>query len=437
MTKYAVITDEVVVHTADNEYGSIEYAVRTNPGATHLPFVNENELKTDPKYPPGKYILSNVRTTQLFEKITVTQHGLIYSTHTPDLKLLKTWTILVIDDSASESISESKRAPSPPSTLPPALPISKPDAKTDAKVSGATPVPPPLPGSVAGGVTGSVTSVKTVNPPVNHPIAGVGASKTISTKIEVTPIQKPVIPGVSVKGPPPASVNGPSTSGPAPVPPTVKITPDNDPQLMTKMSLDEISTFPQIMSISSQYKNQRDKIEMMINHNIATGNLKEENIAIITDNDKTNDSWNKRYPTCFLLCGKPDDDLLYYLNSQKPRPRDTTISKLVIFDHCLFKEFVEKPQFNAFIANAVANRVAIIVMTQVSDVISANSLANLSKTMLHTFTLDWTQNVSANFIKRYPILKDQKTIENYMVHCIRNNSCIVLNKQKPTTVEMF
>lgn len=179
---------------------------------------------------------------------------------------------------------------------------------------------------------------------------------------------------------------------------------------------------------------------MLINHNIIINKLKEDNLTVIVDDDKVGSIWTKRYQSHFLY-SKPDEDLLYYLNSQPPKNNDkcctnNSICKLVVFDNCLTKEFIEKTNFIGFLRNADNNRIRIIIMTQNPNVICC-ILKIFNRTFLHSLIVDWSKGVDNDIIKTYPVLKDQKTIENIIIQCIRSDTCIVLNKRTPTLIESF
>jgi hypothetical protein len=390
MMKYAVITENLVVDTTNSEHGASEYAARTNKDATLLSIVTEQDILEDTQYLPGKYIVTDIRTASLYEKKEIVHPGYFYgSTTTYEIKLIRVWTILEIAD-----IVKQNSVPIVP--IVPNFSITIGDKIIPQGVRG---VQGPQ------GETGNLM-------PCVAPNNLQSPSQPITTKI--TNMPKPVV--------------------------TINAT--SDPQLLSHVSLLEMSTNPQILSIGSQHRQHREKIMMIINHNLAIGTLKEEDIIIIVSDDKSSEFWNKHYSNCFVY-GQPDDDLLYYLNAQKPKNINihnnisNNISKLVIFDNCLKKEFIEKQQFGAYFQTASNYRVRTIVMTNGSEIIKSPMLTILNKVMLHSFTPDWTTNVSAEFIRRFPVLKDQKTLENHLVKCIRSDTCIVLNKNKPNIIESF
>lgn len=106
MLKYAVITDTFVVDTTDNKFGAIDYAVRTHPDATYISLTTENDLLLDPQYDVGLYIISDVRTTKLIEKIK-NPSGYFFKGEEYNIKILKIWTILEIKDDVKQNLTNS------------------------------------------------------------------------------------------------------------------------------------------------------------------------------------------------------------------------------------------------------------------------------------------------------------------------------------------
>ena len=452
MPKYAVITHDTIVYTTDTEYGAVEYAVKNNPNAINLPFVSVIELKNDNKYSAGKYILSDVRTAQLFEKIQNIQHGYIYNSVTFDLKLLNQWSIHMIDvplikqyshedelkiehrlpevepriehslpgdkhnlseivqlvESKVESMDESKVESMDESKVE-SMDESKVKPMDESKVGRAGKVRVDKNNKIKNNKISKKTTHLQAESLHLHPVAQ--TIKIIDTNIDNTSIRMCEIPVITHHN-------------------------NSNELILPRVSLDTIASFSQILSISSSYNRQRKKIEMIINHNIVTGHLTDDNIIILSDSDKNNESWQRCYPSCFLS-GMPDDDILYYLNTQTSESNVAHINKLVIFDNCLSHKIIEKQQFKNFITNAMARRIYIIIMTHEPDVIISNIFDSFDAIMLHTFTLDWEQYVSLKFIKSHPILMDQTTLDNYMIQCVQRDACVIIDRYIEPWVGMF
>jgi hypothetical protein len=188
----------------------------------------------------------------------------------------------------------------------------------------------------------------------------------------------------------------------------------------------DMCTIPKLLSIGIPGRSQRSKIGTIINQNIKCGYLLEDDIVFVTNSDRTSDYWNRIYSRSFIF-GKPDDDLMHYLTSQKAPASGSKIYKLLVFDHSLTNEFLNNPLFSRFWSDAYGNKILIIVMTGSSDVINAYPISTITNTSLHTLTLDWTDKLSVDFIKRYPVLKDQKTLEKYVTDCVLNDLCLIFN----------
>lgn len=385
MPKYAIITDTTVIDISDNEYGALETAVKNHPEAKHLPFANEKDLM-DSTYSSGSYIITDVRTAKLIEKVKDLQQGYFYNSEKYHLNILKVWTILEISDSTASSYLSGNKAELPICVETNNVLRPKTTIKTNV----------PCPGS---------TCTKLGNAPVQ-----------ISTKIDKT-----------------------STS---------TVPQYSTPSSLLTCSLTELAEKPYVLSICTTNNqlscSQYDKIEMLINHNIASNKIREDNLIIVTNNDKTSDSWIKRYPSCFVY-GKPDNEFTGYLNAQKT---SKTANSFIVFDNCMTKDYIEKPSFHVFmsgLSNNLSNIAGIVIMTSDSEVINASIThpilsKELNKVFIHTFTLDWMPNISSNFIKQFPILKDHKTLESYVIECIRQSTCLVIKKANNgtnTAVKMF
>lgn len=105
--KYAVVTGTTLVESTDSEHGAIEYAVKANPDAKYIPLADEKEImKTE--YGAGKYIISDVRTATLLEKVKNVQKGYFFSSETYELKVLTVWTILDVAEAEKRNIIKAR-----------------------------------------------------------------------------------------------------------------------------------------------------------------------------------------------------------------------------------------------------------------------------------------------------------------------------------------
>ena len=192
--------------------------------------------------------------------------------------------------------------------------------------------------------------------------------------------------------------------------------------------MDIISKIPRILSIGAVNKSHREKIESLINHNIGIGSLKEENLIIITNGDtkytdtKHIDSWTRKFPSS-LVYTHLDSDIL---NSLSPMTRfnNEKISKLVVFDQSLTGDIIKFTQFRWFFENSARNNIAIIIMTKDSDVINSDIASKMKYTLVHTFTIDWTDKISAKFLKTHPSVKSQQELEDYMILSAKVGNCL-------------
>lgn len=436
MMRYAIVNGTTIVDTTDNEYGAINYATKTNPGATHLPFVTQEEVLMDPQYGVGHYIVENVRTANLLEKSLVVNPGRLYNSEAFAVNQIDSWTIMSVADDV-----QTLQNPSDTS-------IQVDDAKKSSTKS-------IQPSKVSTGVTDKTkiitTKISEVEPK-NDQKDGPNDDKKVAQK--VTPSVEPIpvtkffnakpVPAPPPKIPP--TINTPVnnkndtqvTTVPVTVAPvtTVPVTVPQK-QVIPTLSLGDISAFPSVMSIGNVNKNHRDKIEMIIYNNFAIGALKEENIVVMTNGDpKLAESWTKKFPTCFIY-DRLDTDILYHLNPVSRFNKDP-ISKLVIFDQCLTGEFIQKKQFNSFLDNSRTNHIGIIIMTKDSDVICSTTITSkLLYTLLHTFTVDWTEKVSTHFLAQHPVIGSQKDLQNQIVSCARLNNCLAFYRNSPNTVLQF
>jgi hypothetical protein len=189
------------------------------------------------------------------------------------------------------------------------------------------------------------------------------------------------------------------------------------------LPLTQIAKFPLVMSIGNLKKVQYEKIDMLINNNVAIGALKECNIIIITRNDeKICKSWNKKYPLC-LICDKNNDmELLYHLNSTTKLNKDA-ISKFVVFDNCLNNEYIHRKYFRDLLDTAKKNNVAIAIITNDTDVICSDIWSKLDHTLLHTLTLEWSvcDNINDAFLKQHPGIISRKDLDKRFAQCDKDN----------------
>jgi hypothetical protein len=105
LMKYAIVNNTTVVDTTDDEFGVVNYSLKLHPEAQFLSLVKESEL-FDPKYCAGKYIISDIRTSKLFEKVKIVMPGYVYNTEKFEVNLLDVWTILDVADIAQQRALE-------------------------------------------------------------------------------------------------------------------------------------------------------------------------------------------------------------------------------------------------------------------------------------------------------------------------------------------
>ena len=98
--QYSVLNKLNIVHSTNNIYGSIDYVRQLYVNAKYLPteFLEnqdnwEEELMNE-KYKEGQYILSNIVTTKLYEKIKK-DIGFIFSNIVFKVELLNIWTLIL------------------------------------------------------------------------------------------------------------------------------------------------------------------------------------------------------------------------------------------------------------------------------------------------------------------------------------------------------
>ena len=489
MMKYAVITGTSVVDTTNSELGASEYAARMHPDATLVPLVTEEDILNDEKYKPGKYITTDVRTARLCEKVMHVNAGYIYgSTTTYDIITICVWTILEFTEVVKQNLIQTAPADTKVTPIITNTHITKtsPITITQHQNQNQTQIQNQHQNqnqTQTQHQNQNQTQTQIQNQPCNKPCK--------PCKPHIPPCQQKQQINHNIPAPPPITTK--ITAMPSPtISINTNIKPNPEPQLITQqlikpqdqqnqqnkqnqnqtqfypqnqsqgqgqshgqgqnqgqsqistIPLSEIIQNPQLLSIGLQQHQHRDKIEMIINHSIAVGTLTEDNIIVAVNDDKLTTLWSSRYPSCFIY-ENPDDDFIHYLNSQKHQNNMTTkksekshINKLVIFDNCINKDFIDKQQFATYITTAANYGICTIVMTYNSDVICSPLLNNvLPKVMLHSFTTDWTNNISSSFIRRFPVVGDQKNLENYLVQCIRKSMCLVVDRLKPNLISAF
>ena len=446
MMRYAIVTGNTIVDATNNEYGAIEYATKTNPGATYLPFVSHDEVLTDPQYGTGQYIIGNVRTSTLLEKTKVINSGRLYNTESFIVNVMDSWTIMnVSDDVQKAQTRDINKTHSVANSNPVSYsPLTDPKTKTiSTKLNASEPLKQspmaknpisdpkinPAPSIVLSSHPVSVQPSNPVSVQPSHPVS-VQPSNPVSVQPSNPVSVQPSNP-VSVQPSNPVSVQ-PS------IPPPGIIQPANNPhkQNLTSLPLRIISNFPLVLSIGHVNKTHRDKIEMLIYSNIACGSLKEENLVVVTNNDpKAVDSWTKKFSACFVY-DRLDIDILFHLNPNSKFNKDP-ISKLVIFDQCLTNDLIHKKQFTNLIDNCRKNNIAMIVMTHDPAVICSTIASKMEYTLVHTFTVDWVERVSAQFLARHPAVASQKDLENNVIACARINNCLAFCHNTPYKMYQF
>lgn len=461
MMRYAIVTGTTVVDATDNEYGAIEYAAKSNPGATYLPFATQEDVLTDPQYGIGQYIIANVRTSTLLEKSKIVNPGRLYNTEAFVVNVIDSWTIMNVSDDIQkahgtdirkltpddinkiQSMVKNVTISTPPSVVDPKAKIistkinANDSVKAELLSASVSKVDANKP-SVA--VQSTMQSNAPSFIPVSTPSSSVSIKQTDIKIVNQPTVQPTPLPKAPIG---PLTVSNPVNTQTLPAmikivsPPVNMINVNVPPKpVLQNLPLSNIAAFPLVLSIGNRSRTHRDKIEKLIYHNIAVGSLREENIVIVTNGDtKIAEAWTKDFPTCFIY-DRLDTDILYHLNPESKFNKDI-ISKLVIFDHCLTNDFIQRKPFKTLVDNCRVNNVAMIVMTNDAGVICSSVASKLEYTLLHTFTVDWIERASVKFLSQHPAVSSQKDLESNVVACARVNNCLAFCHNTPYTLSQF
>jgi hypothetical protein len=168
--------------------------------------------------------------------------------------------------------------------------------------------------------------------------------------------------------------------------------------------------------------------------------VREDDIVFFTHNDSSSLRWSKQFSSAFVY-GQPNDDMLYYLSSlMMPRSAkiNTKFYKLIVFDNCLSKAYINKMQFKKFMSDLAKNKISMIIMSGDNDLIIHNDILKIVDTvLLHSLTMCWTSEVSKDFIRRFPILKDQREMEKMMSFVSTKNGFLTVHSVPDSNNENY
>lgn len=170
-----------------------------------------------------------------------------------------------------------------------------------------------------------------------------------------------------------------------------KDTKNNVKDIISSIDATEFINRPTILSIGNTFI-AREKIEIIINTNIITGDLLEDNLVIVCNNNERIAQWMKDYPACAVF----DNDEYNIKELMKVK------TKLIVFDNCLTVDEMEK----------YMKRDNIIIMT--NDTASLKYKDNVKYTLINTAQLDYG-NIDNELVKKYHnvdicvVIKDGKS----------------------------
>jgi hypothetical protein len=188
------------------------------------------------------------------------------------------------------------------------------------------------------------------------------------------------------------------------------------PNITNFNSLNDNSLF--ILSIANTFSRnlQNDALVRYINTLLCSSGMTEFDIIVFTQNDNISSRWIKQYGSA-IVYGLPNDDTIYYLSSLIPYSSRTHRSKLIVFDNCMSRSYINNLQFKKITGDLIKNNIGIIVMTDDNQIITHPSILNMVDTVfLHSLTVNWITEVASDFIKRFPVLKTQQYIEKLLCY---------------------
>ena len=429
--KYAVVNNTTVVDLTDDEFGASNYAIKVTPDALYLPLAKKTELY-ESKYATGKYIISDIRTAQLLEKIKVISSGYIYNTENYIIELINTWTLLdVANIDTLSSVSEPIKSELVNSVSVKSEPIKSEPVKSEPVNS---------------------ESIKS-EPVKSEPVKSepVKSEPVKSEPVNSESIKSEPVKSEPVKSEPVNSVSAPLSTNPKMIstkieknevemlcpPPTVQlISTENSkaPIIVHKthnlefIDIDVISKFPHIYSIGCNSAIQYEKIESVVNTAITSKYVNEDNIYIIT-NSKRARNWSHHYPLSFVY----EELDVEVLSGIMPRIQNQYVStrpikKLIIFDNSLTYNFSQKTFFLRFINSCKEYNIAVIVLSSNHELTTSNIVTKFDYIMLYGVTEKWNATTSIDFLRTNSIttITDHRSLMYAMLDCINSKNCLTL-----------
>jgi hypothetical protein len=391
--KYAVVNNTTVVDLTNDEFGAANYATKMNPDAVYLPLAKETDLH-DAKYATGRYIISDVRTAQLLEKIKIVSSGYIYNTEKYIITLIDTWTLLDVADVDDKNtvdiqIEQVKLEPVPIQSDP----IKHEPVKSELDKEK------------------TLMSDQTQHNTIHVPLFP--SSKIISTKIEKNEV-------IMIPPPPAPQQINTENNKPANIP--------YKSYNLEVVDIDVISKFPFIFSIGCNSAIQYEKIESVVNTAITSQYVNEDNIYIIT-NSKRAKNWSHHYPLSFVY----EELDVEVLSGIMPRVQNQYIStkpikKLIIFDNSLTYNFAQKTFFMRLINSCKEYNIALIVLSSNHELSTSNIITKFDYVMLYGVTEKWNSSTSIDFLRTnaITIINDHRSLMYAMLDCINAKNCLTL-----------
>lgn len=157
-----------------------------------------------------------------------------------------------------------------------------------------------------------------------------------------------------------------------------------------------------ILSIGNNDIKHIEFIDMIIKN----VDVLEENIIIISNNCNT---WFEKHPTCIIF--EYSDVILTHIY------KNCKNNILIIFDNCLNIDLIDEQFYDCL--RLVKN---IIIMTDDANYLLHKQFI-LQCVLIHSYTNNWTDNISNTLINHFECLKDNNTLDKYI-----KLGCIALDK---------
>lgn len=434
---YAIIDVRVnqLVDTTPDEFGALEHVKKMYPRATPLPLVKKSELLEDPVYKSGSYITVEGMECELVEKKMIIDPGMIYNSWKPEIKVIGKWKTTPIADNLLKTKNTTEPSVSlqdkTPRVIDTGFGISNEAKMKD--VYNKVPVNYPNTGYVYPSVSQFLPQV-----PAKQSLPTVYPKPPVPVSVPVTPatVQVPV---AQI----PAQQFRPSTTSTYQNPMSTHVPVVKQPPKVPFLGLNHLAANPMIFSIGSAATGQKDKIGQVLQHQIATGILRDEDVIIISNgNTKNTETWAKMYPQG-LVYETLDNDILQYLIMSLSTPQQKkqpigTFRNIVVFDHCLTRTHINL-QFLKFLDSVKNNQVRVVIMTEDKDLIRSDISKKFDYMFIHSFnyTMSMTHSEIQEFVKKHDFLKSATLIENDMMDCFKNKNCIAFDNTQSNKMFQF